>query len=156
MSDRLAAQIEVAFEQLEKLLGTYRSLVERCETARPDDVELAALAAMLHSFYNGVENLLKRIAVENAEDLPQGDTWHRQLLDQMGSETEARPQVIDSELQSRLHLYLAFRHVFRHSYTFDLQWEKMRELVLHCDETLGLLRNSVQGLLDGRSPDCCD
>jgi len=107
---------------------------------------------MLHSFYNGVENLLKRVAVENDEELPQGDTWHRQLLEQMASITKARSRVIDSELRDRLHLYLAFRHVFRHSYTFDPRWDKMQELALHCDETLASLQQSLERFLADTDP----
>ncbi|MEI6502250.1 MAG: hypothetical protein WCP21_14635 [Armatimonadota bacterium] len=111
----------------------------------PDEIELAALAAMLHSFDNGVENLLKRIAVETGEGLPVGDVWHRRLLDQMAGATDDRPAVLSEDLRSRLRLYLDFRHVFRHSYTFDLRWDKMRKPVLHCDETLTALRASLEG-----------
>ena len=153
MSDRLTAQVDLAFEQFEQLLGTYRPLIERCRSAGPDAVELAALAAMLHSFYNGVENLLKRIAVENGEELPRGDTWHRQLLEQMASPNDARPGVIAPQLRDRLNTYLAFRHVFRHSYTFDLRWDKMQELVLHCDETLELLQQSLERFLADADPE---
>jgi predicted SpoU family rRNA methylase len=37
------------------LLRVYRALLERCATSAPDDIEISALAAMLHSFYNGDE-----------------------------------------------------------------------------------------------------
>jgi len=145
--DRLAEHVGVELEQLDRLLGTYEPLVQRCDTTPPDAIELAALAAMLHAFYNGIENLLKRIAVESGEALPSGDTWHRRLLEQMSAPTDRRPAVLDETLRSGLRLYLDFRHVFRHSYTFDLRWEKMRELVLGCDATLAALRTSVARLL---------
>ena len=148
---RLAAQVNLELEQLDQLLATYRPLLGRCETAAPDEIELAALAAMLHSFYNGVENLLKRIAVETGEGLPAGDLWHRRLLDQMAEATSVRPAVLTEDLRSTLRLYLDFRHVFRHSYTFDLRWDKMREPVLQCDQTLTALRESLEGfLIEGR------
>ena len=147
MWDRLASQVAVELQQLDQLLATYRPLLHRCETTVPGEIELAALAAMLHSFYNGVENLLKRVAVETGEGLPAGDVWHRRLLDQMSEPTGDRPAVLTEDLRSRLRPYLDFRHVFRHSYTFDLRWNKMRELVLHCDETLTALRDSLGGFL---------
>jgi hypothetical protein len=39
---------------------------------------------------------------------------------------------------------MEFRHVFRHAYTFDLRWDRMKTLVLGCEETLQL----VEGDLD--------
>ena len=47
------------------------------------DIELSALAAMLHSFYNGIENILKRIALELDDPMPGGESWHKELLDCM-------------------------------------------------------------------------
>jgi len=31
---------------------------------------------------------------------------------------------------------MEFRHVFRHAYIFDLRWDRMKTLVLVCEETL--------------------
>ena len=44
----------------------------------------------------------------------------------------------------RLDDYLAFRHFFRHAYLFTLEWDRMKPLVLGCEETLRL----VEGELD--------
>lgn len=147
MSDRLAAQVAVELEQLDSLLETYRPLLERCAATAPDAIELAALAAMLHSFYNGVENLLKRVVVESGEELPDGDLWHRSLLDQVSAPTDDRPAALSAELKTTLRPYLDFRHVFRHAYTFDLRWEKMRELVLECETTLAALHEELATFL---------
>ena len=38
---------------------------------------------MLHSFYNVIENIFKRIAAECYDRSPQGQAWHRELLDLM-------------------------------------------------------------------------
>jgi hypothetical protein len=102
-------------------LGTHLSLLERCATEAPDPIELSALAAVLHSFYTGIENIFKRVAVTLDEGLPQGDVWHRRLLDSMASGTTKRPAVITKPLRDTLRGYLDFRHVFRHAYTFELR-----------------------------------
>ena len=90
-----------------------------------DVIERSALAAMLHSFYTGIENIFKRVAVEIDGEPPTGDFWHRQLLDRMACPRRDRPAVISKTLKDKLRTYLEFRHVFRHAYTFELRWEKM-------------------------------
>lgn len=39
-------------------------LLSQCQETVPNEIELSALAATLHSFYTGIENLFKRVAVE--------------------------------------------------------------------------------------------
>ena len=97
------------------------TLRPRCASATPDAIELSALAAMLHSFYTGIENIFKRIALELDGAMPRGESWHRELLDAMTGPTQARGAVISLPLRGQLREYLGFRHVFRQAYSFQLR-----------------------------------
>lgn len=88
--------------------------------------------------------MLKRIAVEIDGGLPTGDAWHRQLIDRMAKPTDLRPAVLSQDLYDILSEYLAFRHVFRSSYSFHLEWEKMSSLVLNCESTMRRLEGELQ------------
>lgn len=127
MSDKLARQISTELQQLDILLLTYRDLLNKVAASDPDLIERAALAALLHSFYNGVENIFRRITLESDGLLPLGESWHMELLDAMA---------IPEPLRQRLQEYLEFRHFFRNSYAFQLQWEKMKPLVLGVEQAL--------------------
>ena len=63
MWHKLKEEIEVEFGELNRLLKTFNSLLETVNTRTPNDVETIALAGMLHSFYTGVENIFKRVAI---------------------------------------------------------------------------------------------
>jgi hypothetical protein len=143
----LRDQIEVEEAQLQRLLEVHKPLLEKCRTQSPDPIELSALSALLHSFYTGVENLFRRIAIEVDGRIVTGESWHRRLLLQMAEETERRPAVISSGLLERLRPYLQFRHVFRNSYSFQLQWDKMEPLVLDYEGTFALLRAEIAGFV---------
>lgn len=54
----------------------------------------------------------------------------------MATSTASRPAVLSPDTVDALVEYLAFRHVFRHAYTFQLRWEKMRHLVQGLDGAL--------------------
>jgi len=147
VSPKLAKQIDVELEELHHLLATHQPLVERCRMAPPDAIECSALAAMLHSFYNGVENIFKRIVVETGGSLPADEDWHRQLLDSMTVPSPTRGALLSADLHGRLLGYLGFRHVFRHAYTFRLRWDKMTGLVLFCADVLQALEAAVGDFL---------
>ena len=63
----------------------------------------------------------------------------------MESEIEGkRPAVLEHKLASRLLDYLRFRHLFRHTYGYELEWEKLQALV----ERLETTQASVSQQLD--------
>ncbi len=147
MWHKLAKQINVEREQLRRLIQIHSRLLANCASQPPNEIELSALAALLHSFYTGVENIFKRVAVELDGETPHGEAWHRQLLDSMATSTKVHGALISESLRDTLSEYLAFRHVFRQAYSFDLRWEKMSALVLNCEATFQRLETELEAFL---------
>jgi len=52
-----------------------------------------------------------------------------ELLDKVFVSDENRKQIFSNESQKRLEEYLKFRHFLRHSYGFQLEWERMEVLI---------------------------
>jgi len=148
VSDKLRKQIDVERQQLDRLIDEHRALLERCVSHGPSTIEVSALATLLHSFYSGIENCLKRIAIEIDGSVPSGDAWHSQLLKNMASATNLRPQVLSEALFESLREYLAFRHFFRQAYSFHFDWVKMSHLVLKAERTLRLFEVEMDSFLD--------
>ncbi len=90
---------------------------------------MTALAGVLHSFYNGVENIFLSIMKNLDQEDLSGAGWHKELLEKMTVETRNRKPVITIEIASQLDDYLGFRHFFRHSYCDLLEWDKLGRLV---------------------------
>jgi hypothetical protein len=151
VSDKLHKQIDVERQQLNRLIDEHRTLLESCASAVPNAIEVSALATFLHSFYSGIENSLKRIAIEIDGGVPSGDAWHRQLLTSMTSSTNSRPPVLSNPLYETLSEYLAFRHFFRQAYSFHFNWYKMSGLVLNAEGTMRLFETEVDSFLDSLS-----
>ncbi len=76
MWDSLRRSTDAELKQLEELLDTFSSLLERGRHDVPEPVDVLALSALLHSFYNGVETIMKRIAREVDGEAPRGGAWH--------------------------------------------------------------------------------
>ena len=89
-------------------------------------VELAAVATFLHNFYNGVENLLKRVLKFKRVSIPDSASWHKDLLD-----LAVDQHIITLDLSTTLDEYRAFRHFFVHGYGVMLDEDRLLPLAEH-------------------------
>jgi len=145
----LKSLIEDELKALERVAREMKVLLTECAQP-PTSTELRAMASMLHEFYNGIESIFGRIAVQLDEGLPRGEFWHMDLLYQMAEAQEGRrPAVIDEPLQARLTEYLKFRHFFRHAYGYTLKWNEMRWKVESMAETLEMVRQQLATFFAG-------
>jgi hypothetical protein len=145
--DKFRKQQATEREQLRRLLSGIHPLLTKCRDTAPTEIELSALAATLHCFYTGAENIFKRVSLELDGEPVRGDAWHRDLLLRMKRPTARRPALLAEELHDALNEYLRFRHVFRNAYSFDLDWQKMSPLVLRLEETFQRLENALDDFL---------
>jgi hypothetical protein len=145
-------QVAVEQAQISQLFEAYQATISKSSQQEPDFIELSALATMLHSFYTGIENIFKRVALEIDGDMPSGYASHSGLLTAMTRSTAKRLPVISEELHFNLSGYLSFRHVFRHAYSFQLEWDKMRDLVLQSQATWQQLQTELDRFFSGGGP----
>ena len=126
---------------------TYAELLAKVQQLSPDVVELAALATVLHSFYNGTEGIFLAVARRLDQHMPDEPRWHRALLAQMARPGAVRPALISVLLEARLTDYLAFRHYFRHAYAFTLDWARLEPLVSGLQSVYEALRDELVAFL---------
>lgn len=140
-----ALKIEIADEltNLSRIVDETKQFLEKV-SPEPTSFEVRAAGSLVHDFYTGIERIFERIAVRLGPGLPAGPGRHTLLLRSMESEIEGkRPAVIDREPALRLVEYLGFRHVFRHSYGYELLWRKLRPLIEGLRQTLAQLRQQL-------------
>jgi hypothetical protein len=82
------------------LFAASQAVIIKSADEKPDFIELSVLATMLHSFYTGIENIFKRIALEIDGNIPSGFASHSDLLTIMTHSNANRPPVISETLMS--------------------------------------------------------
>jgi hypothetical protein len=132
--DKVVSQIRFEVEQVDRLFASYVDLLEQVQRKSPDLVKVTAVASVLHSFYNGLESIFLVIAKRIDQDVPEGAQWHRDLLTRMMETTSSRGPVLTVGTVHQLANYLGFRHFYRHSYSFFLDWGELEELVMPLSE----------------------
>jgi len=69
-------KIEFEVSQIDNLLADTKPLLKLVHHKEPDSIESAALGLFLHSFYSGIESIMKFAAKEKHGKLPSGNKWH--------------------------------------------------------------------------------
>ena len=123
------------------------------DEAEPTLREKTAAAAFMAQFYNGIENILKRICLYHDQPLPTGEMWHVELFQRFAKEAQPPiPLLFDEHLAAELAPYRRFRHVVLHSYGFQLDWNRMRQGVENIDAVFANFRNRLARYLQNLSP----
>jgi len=115
---REAAPDRHALDRLHAELRAYAPRL-RCD---PADRPLQAVVAIdLHDYYTAAETLFERVARLLDGDVPGGDRWHRDLLQQMATDlVPVRGALLSGEDLLWLEELLKFRHFLRHAYAVTL------------------------------------
>lgn len=126
--NRIKEEIAFELEEIECLFQLYKKELFDLEQ-NPNIVEITAFASVLHSFYSGIEKIFLIIAKNIDRKTPSDINWHKGLLLQMTKENEYRKPVLSEEMKNELTKYIVFRHFYRHSYSFRLDWDELQKLV---------------------------
>ncbi|MFH1777807.1 MAG: MAE_28990/MAE_18760 family HEPN-like nuclease [Candidatus Omnitrophota bacterium] len=111
--------IEAEYEAIEKTLGN----LPQKPLLQLSELELAGVAVLLNNFYNAIENILKQILKNQSVKLPEGSSWHQNLIN-----TAVNENIIPDSLAEEISEYMSFRHFVAHGYAFNLSAERLQEL----------------------------
>lgn len=79
--------------------------------------------------YTGLERCFTQIVRVFNGGPPEGQDWHRRLLERMALASEQRPALLDAEGIHALAELLRFRHVVRHLYAYELRSDQVERLL---------------------------
>lgn len=144
LAEKVPSHVRFETEQIDQLFEAYADLLRRAQESAPHLIEITALASVLQSFYNGLENIFLSIAKGIDEDVPTDSRRHRGLLIRLTEQMPARGRVISAEVAHKLADYLAFRHVYRHSYSFFFDWCELENLATPVQEVRAQVKKELQ------------
>ncbi len=144
-------------QQVDEIRKMYSLLEEKATKAHaPVSSELVeSIGYWLHNLYSAYEDLFRIIAVFWENSLESSSTYHIELLRRMRLKIPGvRPAALSSEISfQRLDEMRAFRHVFRHAYSYGLDDERVFFLLRRVLESkdvildeISAFRNQIEGL----------
>ena len=140
----LRASIEAQGTEIERIL-------DKIEDRRhgEGEVNLESLAYQLHNLYCAFEDLLKIVADFFENHIEESAQYHRALLWRMKMPIDGvRPAFLSKESYKLLDSLRAFRHVFRHAYSYELDPKKLALVVEDAIKLKGLYRVEIARFLE--------
>ena len=149
-SQELVHRIRGEIVDLERAIHrSFKAWSHLKKTSIEQDIYLDSVALNLHGFYSGLERLFELIARHIDRTFPSGETWHRDLLHQMGQVlVDSRPAVISQDCISSLDEFRRFRHLVRNVYTMNLIPDKMSGLIKILPELWKNVRSELLAFAD--------
>ena len=140
MDNAIKAKIDYEISQIDELLDKSQVLMSLCKNKEPDFVEITAIGGILHSFYNGLENIFMLIGKSLQFDFKSSSQWHRNLVDLMFAQEDFLP----SDFRLLFTEYMGFRHFYRHTYGYTIKWEKCSHLFLGMADFWQTVRTAIK------------
>ena len=143
----LAGRIENELEEIEEIVAKVNRGWEKYNINN-DGLYLDSVALNLHDYYSAFERIFELIANEIDESIPEGSSWHKELLKQMTINIKnIRPQVISKNSEEKLDELRGFRHVVRNVYSYKFSPEKVEKLINKLDILNNQLTEEIEGFI---------
>lgn len=140
----LAAVIERDLEAIERLGQALIQLPDEAGYER-----CAGVAYALHNLYCALENSFEQISRTFENHVVDREQWHRELLLKMFlAIPTVRPAVLPDQLRSLLNELRSFRHLFRHSYDFQLDPVRLNTLTRSWDASRPAVVAALRAFVD--------
>jgi len=139
----IRAKVEEETQRIDALFDKTAPLLALSRIRELDYVEISAAALFLHSWYNGIENMVVLILKGIDEKIPNDFQWHKKLFEQAFARTDKRGPLFSGVYKDRLAEYLSFRHFIRHSYGSEIDWARLKPLLDTAEELWTFFRNDL-------------
>jgi hypothetical protein len=151
LDENVKQKILFEMSQINEVIDSTKPLRDLCKIRVPDIIEKSAVALLLQSFYNGIENILIIIVKYFYGKLPNGSKWHKELLEKAFEESEKHKPIFRDDIRIILNDYMSMRHFIRHAYGFRLDWEQMQELTNGIDNIWIIVKDDLDKFIENNS-----
>jgi crotonobetainyl-CoA:carnitine CoA-transferase CaiB-like acyl-CoA transferase len=126
---KLAAQLDEDLAALTRLSDVIHRLSQRTDDPDREWLRVRALSFELERWYTAVESTIERALRQLDGAVPEGRSWHEELLRAAAVAVEGlRPALISRDAAEALREVMRFRHFSRHGYDREPDVERVDEL----------------------------
>lgn len=128
----LKSEIDAQIKLIEVI---FSEIQERKKGIKKNKIRLESLAYKIHNLYCAFEDLMKIVARCFENQIDDIARYHKELLKRMTLKIDGiRPALFSDETFKLLDELRSFRHFFRHAYSYEIKYEKVKSLLDSVDK----------------------
>jgi hypothetical protein len=144
ISQLLIDEINNELGYLDITISSIKELNSLIAENNPNNIQIAAMNQFIAEFYNGIENILKRICKANNIPIPYGEESHINLFNLFVNESEKMlPNIFITEIVDEFKKIRKFRHFVIHGYSFKVDWSYLKESVTKLEQTYLIFKREI-------------
>ncbi|SDM50086.1 hypothetical protein [Halarsenatibacter silvermanii] len=148
LASKLEQDWETALELAERV-NKFAEKVNDNSAEQELNPNIYAAALSLQHYYTCLETAFKRIVREIDDTSITGEQWHKLLLEHMAVKVEGvRPAFFDRKVKEKLDKLRRFRHLVRHGYEREPDWEQLLSLINLMNELNDVLDERFAAFID--------
>ena len=148
MDEKIKKKIDDEISRINENFESHSFLFDLSKLDKEPDLEFKDSASLfIHSFYNGIENIAKIIFKHTGEEISNDSQWHKILFNKLFESTEKRPELLNIEYKEQLQKYLFLRHIIRHTYSYIIDWKKVKPLLKDINELWEKIKNDINNFV---------
>lgn len=152
MDELTYSDIAIELEYLDKTVKDIGGLLDITNNRENNVYDSAASAMLISQFYNGIENILKRIIKISNINLPIGGNSHIEMFLRFTEKnnTTDLPILFTNNIIDGFTIIRRFRHFARHGYAYHIEWEKLKEGMLTVPGLYNIFKNNLENYIKKR------
>lgn len=140
----LREEIKIELTYLDSTIKSIIELRNLIADAQPDVFQKAAMSQFIIEYYNGIENILKRICKYHNISLPYGDDSHIRLFNLFTEgNTNQLPIIFDNVIANEFKQIRKFRHFAVHGYSFKIDWKFLKNSIYSIEHYYQLAKKNI-------------
>ncbi len=149
MDERRLTVLKVDMNRQVKMIEqVYEKIQQRTREYEANEERMESLAYQLHNLYCAFEDLMKIVATEFENRISERADWHIQMLRRMTEQIPTiRPALFSQESFPLLDELRAFRHWFRHAYSYEVEPDKLGIVVTKANKLRDTYKTDIQRFL---------
>ena len=147
--DELKEMIKIEYSYLDIDVSELKSIHSVVADNEPSNTQKAATSQFISEFYNGTENILKRICKYKNVQIPSGGQSHTELFQLFSINTsQPLPVLFDELIIDDYRNIRKFRHYIIHGYAFQIEWNLIKNSIANIDSVYEHFKNNVKKFMN--------